>query len=229
MAEFFSEHSTLQKHGNLHWLKHNQKIISEERLSNEALFFAVYQSLNLSKMKIFAETERLILREILLTDESAMFEMDSDPEVHTFLGNNPVKSREEMKKIIQSIRQQYSDYGIGRWAAIEKATGNFIGWSGLKFITESENNKVNFYDVGYRLAKKYWGKGYATESAKAALRYAFEEMNLEEVIGTAHVENKSSRNVLEKCGLTFVEKFYYKDIPCDWLKISNEEWQMKNK
>ncbi|MCD6066351.1 MAG: acetyltransferase, ribosomal protein N-acetylase [Bacteroidetes bacterium] len=175
-------------------------------------------------MKIIIETERLILREILPTDEEAFFEMDGNPDVHKYLGNNPAKSMEDVRTMIRFICKQYIDYGIGRWAAIEKSTGNFIGWSGLKFITEAENNQTNFHDVGYRLIPKYWGKGYATESAKAALRYGFEQMNLEEIIGTAHVENTKSRRALEKCGLTFIEKFDSKGLPCDWLKITKEEW-----
>src|SRR5688572_22851664 len=129
-------------------------------------------------MRIFAKTERLILREILPSDEQGLFEMDSDPEVHRYLGNNPVKDITQIREVIAHVRGQYEKYGIGRWAAIERSSGNFIGWAGLKFITEPENGHVHFHDVGYRLARKYWGKGYATESAKAALVYAFNTMKL---------------------------------------------------
>jgi [ribosomal protein S5]-alanine N-acetyltransferase len=175
------------------------------------------------------ETARLILREFQPDDAESMFELDSDPRVHTYLGNNPVTTLQQSKDVIAGILKQYTDNGIGRWAAIEKSSGNFIGWSGLKFITETENNHINFYDVGYRLMPKFWGKGYATESAKAALDYGFNAMKLSEIIGTAHEENKASRRALEKCGLTFVEKFYWKHIPCDWLKISKAEWELFNK
>ena len=177
-------------------------------------------------MKIVVETERLILREFLLTDAEAFFEMDSNPEVHRYLGNKPIRTIDEAITVIKNIRQQYIANGIGRWAAIEKLSGEFIGWSGLKFITEVENNHINFYDVGYRLAPNYWGKGYATESGKAALQYGFEQMDLKEIIGTANVENTKSRRALEKCGLKFIEKFSYKEeIICDWLKITKQEWE----
>ena len=179
-------------------------------------------------MKFYLETERLILREFIPSDDVGMFELDSNPEVHKYLGNNPIQSIEQAREVIKGVQQQYIENGIGRWAAIEKDTGNFIGWSGLKFIREYENNQINFYDVGYRLIPKYWGKGYATESAKAAIKYGFTEMNLGEIIGTANVENKASRNALEKCGLKFVEKFMWKDIHCDWLKITKEEWTKLN-
>jgi RimJ/RimL family protein N-acetyltransferase len=150
--------------------------------------------------------------------------MDSDPEVHKYLGNQPVQNMAHIEHAFQAIQQQYAKNRIGRWATIEKSTGNFIGWSGLKFITEEWDNHINFYDVGYRLNKKYWGKGYATESAKAALEYGFNTMQLEEIIGTANVENKASRKALEKCGLQFVAQFMWKDIKCDWLKITKEIW-----
>ena len=91
-------------------------------------------------MEKYLETERLILRELLPTDVVGMFELDSDPEVHKYLGNNPVRTIEETREIIKIICQQYLDNGIGRWAAIEKTSGEFIGWSGLKFIREYENN-----------------------------------------------------------------------------------------
>lgn len=128
--------------------------------------------------------------------------------------------------MLASIRQQYLDNGFGRWATIEKSIGNFIGWSGLKYIKEVENNHINFHDAGFRLHPKYWGKGYATESCKAALEFGFNTMNLTEIIGIANEENKASRRALEKCELKFIEQFMWKDIKCDWLKITKEEWEL---
>ena len=180
-------------------------------------------------MKIYKETNRLILRELLLTNEDFLFKLDSNPLVHKYLGNNPVKDIEEIKKVIQSIRQQYIDNGIGRWAVIEKETGKFMGWSGLKFIKEYENNHINFYDVGYRLLPEFWGSGYATESAQAALEYGFIQLDLPEIIGMVHEENVASRTVLQKCGLKFIEKFMWGDIRCDWMKITRSEWKMDYK
>ncbi len=176
-------------------------------------------------MKIYAETPRLILREILPSDEEGMFALDSDPEVHRYLGNNPVTNIEQTREVINFVRQQYIDNGIARWAVIEKNTNSFVGWSGLKLVKEERNNHPQYYDIGYRFIKKYWGKGYATESAKAALDYGFEVMNLTEIIGTAHIENTASRKVLEKIGLKYIEKFMYDDIECNWLRITRREWE----
>jgi len=181
-------------------------------------------------MTYHIETERLILRELQLADLPAWFAMDSDPAVHIYLGNKPVKKMAEIEQAFQFIQQQYADNGIGRWAAIEKESGEFIGWSGLKFNRESKNNHTDFYDVGYRFSPKYWGNGYATESGKAAIKYGFETLMMPEIIGTCNEENLASRKSLEKCGLTFAEKFIYNNaLPCDWLRINREEWILRQK
>ncbi len=176
-------------------------------------------------MKIFTETERLILREISEVDEEGMFRLDSNPEVHRYLGNNPVKDRHQIREVIQFIRKQYVELGIGRWAVIEKNSGNFIGWCGMKFITDETNGHINFHDIGYRLIQDYWGKGYATESAKAALSYAFTEMNLSEIYGMTHVENKGSINVLTKLGLRITGTFEDNGLLINWHQLSKEEWE----
>ena len=170
-------------------------------------------------MKIFAETERLILREIVQSDENGFFELDSDPEVHRYLGNKPVESIEEVRAVIKFIRQQYIDNGIGRWAVIEKNTNSFIGWAGLKLVKESINNHTDFYDIGYRLQKKFWGKGFATEAAKAAIDYGFNQLKLNEIFALADINNHASRKVLEKAGLKYIETFEYEGMPHNWFKI----------
>lgn len=179
------------------------------------------------KMRFHIETDRLILRELRDSDLKDWFEMDSDPEVHRYLGNQPVHDIEQIEGAFQAICQQYESNGIGRWATIERSSGKFIGWSGLKLVREEENNHIDYYDVGYRLNPKYWGKGYASEACRAALDYGFTTLNVREIIGTVHEENKASRRVLEKCGLRFVEQFMWNDIRCDWMKITREEWQLQ--
>ena len=68
--------------------------------------------------------------------------------LHKFLGNNPIQKIEETIKTIEMVRQQYLDNGIGRWAMIEKSSGEFVGWTGLKFMKEPINNHINFYETG---------------------------------------------------------------------------------
>ena len=178
-------------------------------------------------MKIVAETDRFLLREMLPSDIDGMFELDSDPEVHKYLGNNPVSNRAQIVDTINFVRQQYMDYGIGRWAIIEKKTNEFIGWSGLKFVTELTNKHQNYYDLGYRLIRKYWRKGIATETAKIALDYAFNVLKVEAVYAASSIENIGSNKILQRIGLNFIETFFYKDIECNWYKLNKQEYEKK--
>ena len=176
-------------------------------------------------MKIFAETPRLMIREVLLEDARSFFELDSDPEVHRYLGDAVVESIDQSRKQIASIRQEYLENGIGRWAMIEKSTHHFLGWCGLKLEKRTINHHSNFYDLGYRLIKRYWGKGYATEAAKAVLGYGFGNRNIQEIYADADKNNIASKRVLEKAGLTFVETFDDEGYAVDWYKITKIEWQ----
>lgn len=178
-------------------------------------------------MKTFAETERLILREILPTDVDGLFELDADPEVHRYLGNKPVTDKNQIVDVIKFIRQQYIDNGIGRWAIIDKKTNEFIGWTGLKFVTEITNNHKNYYDLGYRLIKKYWGQGIATETAFASLEFAFDKLNADEVYAMADCENDGSNKILKKVGLNFIETFDLDGIKHNWYKIDRREFENK--
>lgn len=170
-------------------------------------------------MKNFVETDRIILREIVLADAEAMFEMDSDPEVLTYLGKSPIETIDQAIESIKFIRQQYLDFGIGRWAIEVKETKQFAGWSGLKFRPDELNGHSDFYEVGYRLLKRFWGKGLATESAKASVKYAFEKLNLDSVYATAEVGNGASRNALLKTGFNITGQCEINGNLCDWFEI----------
>lgn len=171
------------------------------------------------------ETERLILRDMRLTDIDSMFELDSDPEVHKYLGNKPVKTKEESRRIIEGVLKQYEERGIGRWVAIEKETGECIGWSGIRLNNEYNMNGFDeYYDVGYRLIKRFWGKGYATESGKAAVDYAFNTLKLSEIYGITEIGNDASHSALLKIGLHYVEDFYFEEEKMNlrWYKMENK-------
>lgn len=178
-------------------------------------------------MKIHIETPRLIIREIRESDEAGLFELDSNPNVHRYLGNEPVTNIEQIRAVIKMIHQQYIDNGIGRWAILDKETNAFIGWTGFKLVKDEHNGQINFYDLGYRLIEDYWGKGIATEAALACLDYAFNELGFTEIIGMCDVENLASRNVLEKSGMKYIENFDREGVEHNWLRITKEEWERK--
>jgi ribosomal-protein-alanine N-acetyltransferase len=124
---------------------------------------------------------------------------------------------------IAYVRNQYDRYGIGRWAVIDKATQDFVGWSGLKFETTVRDD-MDYYDLGYRLRRKYWGQGIATETSLAALKYGFETLELEEIFAGAHVDNIGSNKVLQKVGLRLIEVFEFDGDDHNWYGISKSDW-----
>lgn len=172
-------------------------------------------------MKAPIETERLLLREFLVTDDAGMFELDSNPNVHKYVGKKPISHIDESRAYIEFVHQQYKDFGIGRWAVVLKETNTFIGWSGIKFITQSINNHQNFYEIGYRFIEEYWGKGYATEAGKAFMEYAFNEMKVEAIYAYADAGNIGSRSILEKLGLRYVNSFMLNDEEEVWYELKN--------
>ena len=176
-------------------------------------------------MRIFVETDRLILRELHPTDEIAMYEMDSDPEVHKYLGNDPVKDIGRVRFAIQSIRQQYVDNGIGRWAMVNKDTNAFMGWTGLKLIKDPTEGYDSHYDLGYRMMRKYWGQGFATESAIASVEYGFNVLNVAEINARAEVGNLASKNVLQKAGLKVVDTRDFDNIPHYFFSLLKADWE----
>jgi [ribosomal protein S5]-alanine N-acetyltransferase len=172
-------------------------------------------------MKTALETKRLILRELLPTDDIGMFELDSNPEVHRFVGKKPVKHIDESRLMIENIRKQYTVNGIGRWAVILKETNEFIGWSGIKLITDTINNHQNFYEIGYRFIQKHWGKGYATEAGLAFVDFAFNELKVPALYAYADKGNLDSRRILEKIGMQYVNSFDLEGEEEVWYEINN--------
>ena len=197
------------------YIKNGLEIMEQHRLDTEMIKAVKVKNC----CHVFAVTERFILREILPSDVEGLFELDADPAVHRYLGNNPAKNKAQILEVIDFIRQQYTKNGIGRWAIIDKKTNDFIGWSGLKLVTELTNNHINYYDLGYRIIKKYWGQGIATETASAALNYAFEKLNADAVYAMADVENAASNSILKKLGFMFIEEFMLDDATHNWYKI----------
>lgn len=174
-------------------------------------------------MNLILETDRLIMREMRHEDAEALFEMDSNPNVHKYLWNKPFTTIEEIHNYIEMVRSQYERNNIGRFSTILKKTGELIGWTGIKYIDDHiENGNTNFYDYGYRLNEKFWNKGFATEASKAWLEHGFNKMNIDVMNAYTHAENGASNHVLSKCGMKFMED-YIDEYGALW-----KWWQLKN-
>lgn len=170
-------------------------------------------------MKIITETKRFVLREVELTDVDGFYELDSDPEVHRYLGNEPVSDKHKLMEVIQFIRQQYIDNGVGRWAIQDKKTNEFVGWAGLKLERNRINDHENYYDLGYRIKRKYWGQGVATETSKAIVQYGFEQLQLEDIFAIVHKDNLASQVVLNKLNFVVDGLFECDGEPHLWCRL----------
>ncbi len=174
-------------------------------------------------MDLTLETKRLLLRPLELSDAEAMFAMDNNPNVHKYLWQQPTQEVSGIIKVIGMVQKQYENNKIGRFATILKETGEFIGWTGIKFVNDHvENGNTNFYDYGYRLDEKFWNKGYATEASIAWLEYGFNQMKIEKMNAYTHAENGASNHILQKVGFQFMEDYPDKEgVIWKW-------WMMKN-
>lgn len=153
------------------------------------------------KSGIIIETERLFLRHFTMDDVRSAYAMDSDPRVTKYTGDGGAVSRVEVeRRIREDVLGDYEKYGYGRWAVELKADNHFIGFAGLKYISD-----MKMVDLGYRLIPEVWGRGLATEAGKACVDYGFSSLNLKEISAMVLPENISSIRVLEKLGFHFVD------------------------
>jgi len=176
------------------------------------------------KAKPLIETERLLLREIELSDKEELFELHADPEVQMYTGEPVVTSMEEIEKAIRSRIKNYKKYGFGRLATLIKETDQFIGWAGLAYLPEFDE-----VDLGYRFKKEFWGKGYATEASKAIVAHGFNELDLHSIIAIAFPENKASIKVMEKVGMKYLKHAPYEEGAQDamWYQIEKTTYNKR--
>jgi len=155
------------------------------------------------------ETERLILRHFCESDIDSLANILADPEVMKFSLKGPY-SLEQTRGLVEYTISSYESNGLGLWAAVHKADGNLIGYCG-HFVQEIDGRRE--IELTYRFAKEYWGKGLATEAARATCKYAFTELGLNHLISIIEAENIASIRVAEKCGLKYEKDSTFHGIP----------------
>jgi RimJ/RimL family protein N-acetyltransferase len=158
-------------------------------------------------MRVFLETERLVLRQFTEADVENLFELDSDPDVMRFLtGGKPTPRDVIRNDTLPRFLRYYERFeGFGFWAAIEKSTGEFLGWFEFR---PPEGGGPEEVELGYRLRRSAWGKGYATEGSRALIRKGFTELGVRRVLASTMAVNVASRRVMEKAGLTLARTFH---------------------
>ncbi len=148
-----------------------------------------------------------MLREWTVEDAQDFYELNADPVVLKYTGDEPFASVLAAEEFIKNYHH-YQQHGYGRWAVIMKESDTWIGFCGLR-------NQDGVVDLGFRLKRVHWGRGLATEAARACLRYGHDGLDIKKIIGSCHPKNQASERVLQKCGMTRI------DTPanngCDWL------------
>ena len=158
-------------------------------------------------MRVFLETKRLLLRRFTMADADDLFDLDADPEVMHFITGGMPTPREEIENDVLPAFLRYYERGdrYGFWAAEEKSTGDFLGWFHFR---PREGRDPDEAELGYRLRRSAWGKGYATEGSRALIHKGFAELGVRGVVAETMVVNAASRRVMEKAGLKYVRTFH---------------------
>jgi RimJ/RimL family protein N-acetyltransferase len=144
-------------------------------------------------------TERLIMRGWRESDLAPWVAMNADPEVRRYLG--PPLTPGQAEAWVLNFQDDLDRRGFGFWAVEVRASGEFIGFTGLG-ILDDEMPVAGSVELAWRLARAAWGHGYATEAARAAMGYGFGSLDLPEVVAVTMAENLRSRAVMERIGMT---------------------------
>ena len=183
-------------------------------------------------MDVFLETERLLLRRFATDDVDNLVELDSDPDVMLHITGGRTTSREEIENdFLPAFLGYYERFaGYGFWAVVEKSTGDFLGWMHFR---PGEGHPDDEPELGYRLRKSSWGKGYAAEASIALISKGFTEFGVRRVVAETMVAHTGSRRFMEKAGMRLTRTFHQDwpdPIPGDELgdveyAITREEWE----
>lgn len=158
------------------------------------------------------ETERLSLRRFTRADEDHLWNLDRDPAVMRFLtGGRPTPREVVREEVLPRILAEYALWeAYGRWAAEEQVTRDFLGWFALRPLAEEPTS----VELGYRLKRSAWGRGYGAEGASALVGRAFAQPEVERVVAFTMTVNLASRRVMERAGLRYVRTFLQ-----DWPEV----------
>lgn len=177
------------------------------------------RDVNQDEPTVYLQTLRVVLRRMVESDAADIFELDCDPEVIRFLHHDPPTSVQEVRTgslaRFMGFYDRYDDLGF--WAAVDKPSGEFIGWFHLRPF----NDRTDVLNLGYRLKRSHWGRGLATEVSAALLKKAFDELGAKQIVAKALAANAASIRVMQKLGMRYVESFTEAGQPAVTYAITN--------
>lgn len=182
------------------------------------------------------ETSRLRLRRWSSGDVQDYARMIRDPEVMRYLGcgwKYKIKrtaasfiasmSDVEARLTIRRLARHWRDAGFGEWAVEEKASGALIGQIGLTYHPDWAADPAKI-EIGWLLARRAWGNGYATEAAKVSLAYAFDRLQLGRIVSITHVANVRSQRVMQRIGMEHVGQTHWNGCDVLWCAMDRMAW-----
>lgn len=149
---------------------------------------------------VIADSERLFLRHLHITDDQALDLVFGDPEVMYY--GPGAQNRQWVREWLRGCLESYQTAGFGMWGIVEKSSRSVMGCCGFRRLRTPDGPAE--IELGYRLARRYWGRGYATEAARAALDYGFKTLCLPRLIAVIDPRNVASLRVAEKIGMKCV-------------------------
>ena len=165
-------------------------------------------------------TAHLVLRPWDSADADRLFEIVQEPGIFQYFPRTDAPPRLWADKYIAHHLKHWEERGCGHWAVVEAASGKLVGWNGLEYLKELDE-----VEVAYLLSHEVWGRGYATEAARAAVCYGFETLELPAIIGLVHPENAGSIRVLEKCGMKLVDQLHLWDADLLRYRVHAQDWR----
>jgi len=153
------------------------------------------------------DTERLLLRKPQAPDLGNFHQVLANPAVSVWLGKPEGFTLGQSKDMLDRIIAYWESIGYGPWVLFEKLTGKYLGYGGLRFT-----EKLQQTELMYAISQDFWGKGLTTELGQKALEVGRETLNLSEVIAYTLPDNKASRRVMEKLGMTYIKDFVHADL-----------------
>jgi RimJ/RimL family protein N-acetyltransferase len=173
------------------------------------------------------ETARLYLRPWQDDDLDKLAGLYADPRVMRHISGGVAFSRERVASLLEHGVRQWRELGFGPWAALDKASGAWIGEIGLNEIPDWPD--VHKIEVGWELRPAWWGRGLAPEGGRAALQFGFAEHHLERIISVTKAENTPSRRVMEKIGLSYQGTRAYREGEAVWYALERTAWEETTK
>ena len=154
-----------------------------------------------------------------MADAGALHAILGDRQVIRYMPTTDRPSLERVKRLIAGQLRDWNERGYGWWAVEHQRGAGLVGWCGIGYLPETDET-----EVAYLLSRSCWGQGLATEAARRALEFGFEDICLGEIIGLVHPDNAASRRVLVKMGMTLVDRVHYFGIDVDRYRVLQSEF-----